>query len=135
MNKNISISILVSLLFPITLLIGEAIGTVVAELIHFIYRYIMFLNMSDWHSEITIRGLQGAIAGFIAAYVTVFVYKDFHFKSSLIIPAITLSLAIFSSLFMMFHDGDYFRRFTDLISFVASGAVYIYYLDDKRQIW
>jgi hypothetical protein len=91
--------------------------------------------MSDWHSEITIRGLQGAIAGFIAAYVTVFVYKDFHFKSSLIIPAITLSLAIFSSLFMMFHDGDYFRRFTDLISFVASGAVYIYYLDDKRQIW
>ena len=135
MNKNIIISILVSLLFPITLLVGEAIGTVVAELIHFIYRYIMFLNMSDWHSEITIRGLQGAIAGFIAAYVTVFVYKDFHFKSSLIIPAITLSLAIFSTLFMMFHDGDYFNRFTHLISLIISGAVYIYYLDDKRQTW
>ena len=93
----------------------------------------MFLNISNWHSEISIRALQGVIAGFIAGYVTVFVYKDFHFKSSLIIPVLTLSLAIFSSIFMMFYNGDYFNRFTDLISLVLSGAVYIGYLDNKRQ--
>ena len=41
-----------------------------------------FGENSDVNSRLvsaSIRGLQGAIAGFIAAYVTVFVYKDFHF--------------------------------------------------------
>ena len=94
----------------------------------------MFLNLSDWFSEISIRAIQGIIAGFIAGYVTVFLYKDFHFKSSLILPMILLSMAILGALFMMLQEGDYFNRFTDIVSLVASGYIYISYLDENKKI-
>ena len=128
-NKNIILSIIVSLIFPISIVIGELIGTIIGEILYFIYRYIMFLNISDWMTVIGVKGVQGAIAGF----VNVFVYKSFHFKSTIILPTILLSCAVLGSIIVMINKGEYFNKLTDIMSLLISGYIYLTYLKDNRK--
>ena len=132
-KKNIILSIIVSLIFPISIVIGELIGTIIGEILYFIYRYIMFLNISDWMTVIGVKGVQGAIAGFIAGFVNVFVYKSFHFKSTIILPTILLSCAVLGSIIVMINKGEYFNKLTDIMSLLISGYIYLTYLKDNRK--
>lgn len=134
-NKRIILSILVSLLFSISLIVGEAIGTLLSEIFFFIYRYVNYFNfISDWQAEIGRRLLQGMIAGYIAGYVNVLIYKDFDYKTTIIFPLILLSVAILSTIFVMVYKGEYFERLTHICSLVASGYFYITYLKDHRKV-
>ena len=132
-KKNIILSIIVSLIFPISIVIGELIGTIIGEILYFIYRYIMFLNISDWITVIGVKIVQGAIAGYIAGFVNVFVYKSFHFKSTIILPMILISFAVLGVIIGMINKGEYLNRLTDIMSLLISGYVYLAYLYDNRK--
>ena len=133
-NKNIVLSIIVSLVFPVSLIIGEIVGSTFGEILYFIYNVVMNLNMSEFVTLIGKKIVEGITAGYIAGFVNVFLYKYFHFKSTIVIPVILLLISISGCLLSMINNKDYFASILDIISLVMSGYIYIYYLKDKRKL-
>jgi hypothetical protein len=86
MNKFLSV--LVSLLFPLTAVIGMLIGQLGSRL------FASFANFFSGNMQIGSEFIFFAISGYVAGYFSAFaiskIYKNFNFKFTLIVPVLMM---------------------------------------------
>lgn len=86
MNKIFSI--LVSLLFPLTALIGMLVGQLGSRFFSSIFS--SSLGYGQIGGEFLFFAISGYVAGYFSAFVISKIYKNFNFKFTLIVPVLMM---------------------------------------------
>ena len=82
-TKNHIISILVSLIYPLGVIVGNVIGYLLTKIMHFMYSFMainLFEYMAKWGPNL--------VGGIVAGLFVIKLYKNIHFFSAMILPLI-----------------------------------------------
>ncbi len=84
--KQVSLSVLVSLLFIPVALLAEHVTHFLSSMIYFIYNHVMFLNVPDWLNTIGPPAVSGLMTGAICGFVVVKIYRNTITIPAAIVP-------------------------------------------------
>jgi hypothetical protein len=84
-----TLSILVSLLFPLTALIGMLAGQIGSRLFSYVFSY-NTAGVGQIGGEFIFFVISGYCAGYFSAFVVSKIYKNFNFKYAVIIPVLVM---------------------------------------------
>jgi len=114
-------SILVSLLFPLTALVGMLVGQLGSRFVASISA--PFSGNMQIGSEFIFFSISGYVAGYFSAFVISKIYKNFNFKFTLIVPVLMMlyfgyeNIIISSEVSLSFLINSFARDLIMLITF------------------
>ena len=102
-NKRNVKSILVSLVFFPALSLGYMSGYIIGYSGNWLITSSMIPDLPSWRLFLSVSITQGILAGLLSSYATILIYRDYRFKSTMILPIIYYILMLIASLYMSFQ--------------------------------
>ena len=102
-NKRNVKSILVSLVFFPALSLGHMSGYIIGYSGNWLITSSMIPDLPSWRLFLSVSITQGILAGLLSSYATILIYRDYRFKSTLILPIIFYILILLLILIASFR--------------------------------
>jgi hypothetical protein len=107
--KNYFFSILVSISFPISTIIGNAFGLIFGKILYWQYDT-LGLNIPTIIKQSGPTLISGIIGGLLAGFICVKLYKNIHLISSMILPTLIIILITLASLYKIFLNENFLSK-------------------------
>ena len=119
-------SFLASIIFIPAAVLGQYFGRFIGIFLAWFNSAFTFFTMPILFTSITIGFVSGAFGGWISAKVVMKMNKIFDFKWAIILPSITLAIALIGTLNGYFNKNDSFYLFVE--HFVSNLSLIILYI-------
>jgi hypothetical protein len=119
-------SFLASIIFIPVAVLGQYFGRFIGIFLAWFNSVFTFFTMPILFTSITIGFVSGAFGGWISAKVVMKMNKIFDFKWAIILPSITLAIALIGTLNGYFNKNDSFYLFVE--HFVSNLSLIILYI-------
>lgn len=133
-TKNHILSILVSLTYPIGVIIGNLIGYLLTKIMHFIYSFMaisLFEFIAKWGPNL----VGGIVGGIVAGLFVIKLYKNIHFFCAMMAPlilTIILTGAVLLSLIIL--DQDMTEKIIIILGNILSFCFYMITVKDHYKL-
>jgi len=107
-NKRNVKSILVSLVFFPAVMLGHMAGYFFGYTGNWLITSSMIPDTPVWYVFLSVSITQGIFAGLLSSYTTILIYRDYRFKSTMILPTIFYLLMLLMLLFLLFFRYESF---------------------------
>jgi hypothetical protein len=125
-------SFLASIIFIPIAMLGQFFGRFIGMFLAWFNSLFTFFSMPIIFSTITVGFVSGAFGGWIAAKAVMRMNRIFDFKWAIILPSITLVLALIGTLNGYFNKNDNFYLFAEhFISNLSLIILYVVTLKDE----
>ena len=133
-TKNHIISILVSLIYPLGVIVGNLIGYLLTKIMHFMYSFMtisLFEFIAKWGPNL----VGGIVGGIVAGLFVIKLYKNIHFFSAMILPLIlTIILTGGVLLSLIILDQDMTKKIIIIIGNILSFCFYMITVKDHYKL-
>ena len=133
-TKNHIISILVSLIYPLGVIVGNVIGYLLTKIMHFMYSF-MAINLFEYMAKWGPNLVGGIVGGIVAGLFVIKLYKNIHFFSAMILPLIwTIILTGGVLLSLIILDQDMTKKIIIIIGNILSFCFYMITVKDYYKL-
>ena len=126
-----SYSVLVSIIFIPVAILCQLIGLYIGKVLYFIYDKIMGLRLPDFIIDTGPTIISGLIAGYISALAVKKIYKDYDIIFVIILPFITILLALIGDISLANEEGWNSKSISVIIREILTFYFYYYLLKEK----